>query len=175
MANQFKFTTPRGVAVFLHEWRGIGSSGLRAGDERVRHQNTGKPTPFLFVGGNALGQGFDQVVALIGQGRVDRLDQHVIGQDPVHVIVRPVNGVAQINGQGKAQALRLAPFGLEGADFGGHDMVAQVDAVGLGHARHSPQIRAAGKPALVRGDPLPARTIEDVLADPHGALEPMRP
>ena len=93
----------------------------------------------------------------------------------IDMIVGPTDRIAQIDGQGEAQALFTATLGLEGAYFGSDDMVAQMDAVGLGHARHSPEIRAAGKPGLVRGDPLPARTIKDVLADLHRPLEPVRP
>ena len=108
------------------------------------------------------------------------MDQHVIGQDAVHVVILGPDAIAQVHRKVEAQPLGAATLGLEGADFGLNDMVAQMDAVWLDHACHSPQIPPAGKPAgtrrpLVRGDALPARTVEDVLPDPHRALKAVRP
>ena len=98
------------------------------------------------LGGDAFGQRLDQVVALIGQRRIHRLRQYVIGQHGVDMIAAARDGLSQIHGQVEPQALIQAAFRLKGADLGRKDVVAQKDAVGMFHIRHSQQIRGAGNP-----------------------------
>ena len=98
------------------------------------------------LGRDAFRQRLQQVVAAIGKPRRDRARQHVVAEDPVHLIAAAADGRGKIGRHVEAQALGHAPLGLEGADLGQGDVIAQVDAVGLVHRplmENKPRLRKA--------------------------------
>ena len=136
--------------------------------------------------GNLFGQRLKQVIAAVGQPRGNGTGQDVIAEDAVHLVIDADDMAGQLDLDIEAQALGVAAFGLEGADFGGNDIVAQVDAVwlvdGAVHAGKTAPPQGTRPPIAMKicvgsvaGHAPHTRAIEDMRTDPGRALEPARP
>lgn len=130
---------PRGVARDCHPKRARTAIQLFH-----RHRNPRGLRLGQNLGRDLFGQRLDKIVAPIGQCRLDRLRQHVIGQDVIDMIVRVRRGLAQFHIQIEAQPLCAATLGLKCANIGGDDQVFEVNAIRMFHtAIHSKSRRQA--------------------------------
>ena len=81
------------------------------------------------AGGDALGEGLEQVDALGGELGLDRLGDRVVGDDLVDVVVLGGAVMADLEHDVEADALGDAALGAEGADLDAAGIVADRDAV----------------------------------------------